>query len=119
MSIIFMATSLSAVGASALTVGALALRQALAKRTAKKTAAEVTPIQAFGQDYAALATNSHSTVIADTSDTFRWNSVKLDDPRAALRQIGALQAQLTTKGGLNARHQNPSFSLQGDKGDVA
>ena len=118
MSIIFMATSLSAVGASVLTVGALALRERMASRAKTKDEAP-SPIQAFAAEHAALAGVSHNSVISDTSDTFRWNTVRLDDPNAALSEISALQTRLTTAGSIGSDRYNSSIALSGGKSDDA
>ncbi len=118
MSIIFMATSLSAVGASVLTVGALALRQRLIARARAKVA-EVSPIQAFAADHAALLSVSHGTVISETSDTFRWNSVRLDDPHNALAEMGALQSRLTSLAEPGLDRFNTSIALLGGRSDDA
>jgi hypothetical protein len=113
MSIIFMATGLSAVGASALTVGALAIRARLAARKKAKADAELTPISGFAPEYAALSRLSQTSVIKDTTDTFRWNSLSLDDPGKSVADFSALQTRLTTPGAVtSARLHAPAAPLQ-------
>ncbi len=113
MSIIFMATSLSAVGASALTVGAFALRARLAAGKKKRADEKLTPIASFAAEHAVLAGATHSAVIQDTSDTFRWNTLRLDDPQKAVADFSAFQTALTRSDAVSSERLNASIALPG------
>ncbi len=117
MSIIFMATSLTAVGATVVTAGAFALRNRLAARKKRAAEAELTPIESFASEHSALAGVAAASMITGTSDTYRWNTLRLDDPVKAVAEFSALQAHLTQSGAVDSSRLNASIALSGGKSD--
>lgn len=112
MSMIIFATSLSAVGAAALTVGGLALKERWASRTKAAASEKAGPIEAFASEHAALAALAPAaTAISDTPDRAA-NVGRFDDPVTALADISALQIQVSAPTALHSRPLNEGRAVE-------
>ena len=121
MSIVFIATGVSAMGAAALTVGALALRERLTAR-ARKAAdkPKLSPIERYAGEHVAFAELSYGASISDTAPAgTAFNTLKFDDPQRQVAEYGALQTRLTQSACVKAELFNTAIAHSGGESDDA
>ena len=114
MSMMIIATSLSAVGAAALTAGGFALRQRWASRVKATSDADRSPIQAFAGEHAALSSLSATAPGLSDSHVLTANTLRFDDPYAAVAAVSAVQRSLTGATALESRPLNAAGLTLGE-----
>ncbi len=114
MSMMILATSLSAVGAAALTVGGLALRERWAARVASRPEPDVSPIQSFAAEHAALSAINPAAPGLSATHATGANTGRFDDPAAALAQISTMQIRVTGESALHSRPLNAARATRGE-----
>ena len=106
MSMMIIATSLSAVGAAALTVGGLALRKRLASRSKSEAEPDAGPLQVFVAEHAAFAALDPVVPGLSATHIVGANTARFGDPQAAIAEVSAMQLRVTDEGALHSRPLN-------------
>lgn len=110
MSMMIIATSLSAVGAAALTVGGLALRERWASRDKAESKSDISPIHSFAAEHATLSSLNAAAPSLSKSHVFGGNLGRFEDPQAAVAEVRAMQIRVTGAAALESRPLNTAIT---------
>ena len=115
MSMMIIATSLSAVGAAAFTVGGLALRERWAARAKAQLKTDIGPVQGFAAEHAVLSSLSPAAPGLSEAHMSGVNTGRFADPKAAVAEVSAMQIRLTGETALESR---PLNAVKSERGEV-